>query len=166
MIKLVAIVVVVVGFVLVGFGVASWYKRRNRFFDDLLYFCDLLTGEISFLQRKLLQIVNLHKDSFAVDFFTVISCYERYVRAQSKKEELKKELLAISFLSEEEVCSIYDFLLSLGNFDVENEVLNIKNYKNCFVRYCTKANKEAQKYAPLCIKVGFIIGCTIAIVLL
>ena len=97
MIKVVAIVVVVVGFVLVGFGVASWYKRRNRFFDDLLYFCDLLTGEISFLQRKLLQIVNLHKDSFAVDFFTVIEiggnerykalCYDCFIKQKNGQKK-------------------------------------------------------------------------------
>ena len=164
--KLIAILTIIIGFLTIGCMLANYYKKRDRFFEDLLYFCDLLVGEISFLQHKLLNIVDSHICSFSLQFQKVLIKYKEYLNNTISAQELTDYVGAVDLLSTEELNDISKFLLSLGRLDSDNELLKIKNYKNLFVKYSTLAKKDKSKYAPMFIKLGLIFGCIITIVLL
>lgn len=161
------LVVVVVCFAIIGFLIASYYKRRNKFFCDLLYFCDLLLNEINFMHSKLYDIIEKNKELFGVDFKNLLSIYEEYLQNKLDKTQLIEIVQnSLNLLNLDESKEIIKFILSLGSLDVENEINNINNYKIVFNKFNNSAEKDRQKYAPLIIKLSFIFGCMIAIIFL
>lgn len=163
--KYLSLIVAVACFFVIGYMIANYYKRRHKFFGDLLHFCDLLSNEINFMQSKLCDIIDSHSSSFGVDFTNLLTAYKKYLQNKIAIGELEQDLnKSLNILNKEEFDEIIKFFSSLGGLDVDNEISNVKNYKNLFSKYSNLAEKDRQKYAPLFIKLGFVFGCMVAII--
>lgn len=138
----------------VGYVCSSKFSDRQVFYLDFLNFNKKLKQEVAFKQSTILTIVNkLNNNSdFNIttkDFFS--------------KNELNFNK---KYLTEEEKNYFYDYLREIGktekNYQIEylnatNETLTLKQ-KAC--------EEDAKKYKKLYIKIGFLIGLILLILVL
>lgn len=164
--KFILIGVVLVGMGYIGFGFARFYRRRKRFFADLILFCEKLCVDISFSKETLKTIVSSNLTNFSKDFKNVL---ERYLDFLSlKSSEVTPNLLfkGSTLLSKEEQENIALFFKSLGRLDVSCQVVDINNFKNKFLNFQSNADEENKKFGSLSLKLMLLFGALVVIILI
>ena len=150
----------------IGFGFARFYRRRKRFFADLILFCEKLCVDISFSKETLKTIVSSNLTNFSKDFKNVL---ERYLDFLSlKSSEVTPNLLfkGSTLLSNEEQENIALFFKSLGRLDVSCQVADINNFKNKFLNFQSNADEENKKFGSLSLKLMLLFGALVVIILI
>jgi stage III sporulation protein AB len=164
--KFILVGVVLVGMGYIGFGFARFYRRRKRFFADLILFCEKLCVDISFSKETLKTIVSSNLTNFSKDFKNVL---ERYLDFLSlKSSEVTPNLLfkGSTLLSKEEQENIALFFKSLGRLDVSCQVVDINNFKNKFLNFQSNADEENKKFGSLSLKLMLLFGALVVIILI
>lgn len=164
--KFILVGVVLVGMGYIGFGFARFYRRRKRFFADLILFCEKLCVDISFSKETLKTIVSSNLTNFSKDFKNVL---ERYLDFLSlKSSEVTPNLLfkGSTLLSKEEQENIALFFKSLGRLDVSCQVTDINNFKNKFLNFQSNADEENKKFGSLSLKLMLLFGALVVIILI
>lgn len=164
--KFILVGVVLVGMGYIGFGLARFYRRRKRFFADLILFCEKLCVDISFSKETLKTIVSSNLTNFSKDFKNVL---ERYLDFLSlKSSEVTPNLLfkSSTLLSKEEQENIALFFKSLGRLDASNQVADINNFKNKFLNFQSNADEENKKFGSLSLKLMLLFGALVVIILI
>lgn len=164
--KFILVGVVLVGMGYIGFGLARFYRRRKRFFADLILFCEKLCVDISFSKETLKIIVSSNLTNFSKDFKNVL---ERYLDFLSlKSSEVTPNLLfkGSTLLSKEEQENIALFFKSLGRLDVSCQVVDINNFKNKFLNFQSNADEENKKFGSLSLKLMLLFGALVVIILI
>lgn len=164
--KFILVGVVLVGMGYIGFGLARFYRRRKRFFADLILFCEKLCVDISFSKETLKTIVSSNLTNFSKDFKSVL---ERYLDFLSlKSSEVTPNLLfkGSTLLSKEEQENIALFFKSLGRLDVSCQVADINNFKNKFLNFQSNADEENKKFGSLSLKLMLLFGALVVIILI
>lgn len=164
--KFILVGVVLVGMGYIGFGLARFYRRRKRFFADLILFCEKLCVDISFSKETLKTIVSSNLTNFSKDFKNVL---ERYLDFLSlKSSEVTPNLLfkGSTLLSKEEQENIALFFKSLGRLDVSCQVVDINNFKNKFLNFQSNADEENKKFGSLSLKLMLLFGALVVIILI
>lgn len=164
--KFILVGVVLVGMGYIGFGFARFYRRRKRFFADLILFCEKLCVDISFSKETLKTIVSSNLTNFSKDFKNVL---ERYLDFLSlKSSEVTPNLLfkGSTLLSKEEQKNIALFFKSLGRLDVSCQVVDINNFKNKFLNFQSNADEENKKFGSLSLKLMLLFGALVVIILI
>lgn len=148
----------------VGFGLASYYRRRVKFFGDCISFANKMVVEINFKKNKLMQILTDFKTQCGTDFKSCLKSFEAYLLSGSNMEEnlfFKKNIC----LNSEEKNLIFCFFKSLGRYDVENQIKEVEGFKKSFETMLFDAQAENKKYGTLYVKLGLMAGLLIAIIL-
>lgn len=153
-------------FGVVGYGIASNYIVRKKFFFEFNNFLDSIKSDIEFSSKKIFEILDeqlLSKRDR--NFIQLLQNYSRGLKAQLqiKKDELFEN---ITILTEQEKESIYIFLKRLGRGDVFSQTEYIVQIKNKCDEYYKSANEECKKYGGLYTKLGIILGALVALVIL
>lgn len=164
--KFILVGVVLVGMGYIGFGLARFYRRRKRFFADLILFCEKLCVDISFSKETLKTIVSSNLTNFSKDFKNVL---ERYLDFLSlKSSEVTPNLLfkSSTLLSKEEQENIALFFKSLGRLDASNQIADINNFKNKFLNFQSNADEENKKFGSLSLKLMLLFGALVVIILI
>lgn len=155
-------IVVICGYI--GYGLSAYYNSRMKFFKNLELLFEKLCLEINFSQHKLISIMQ----DFQTQNKEVLKLIKNYVDCLNNDLKLSNELLFknIKILNEEEKNILNLFFLSLGKLDVANQIKQLDGQKEQIKSFYLKAEQEAQKYGPLYMKLGIILGLTIALILL
>lgn len=164
--KIILVGVVLLGMGYIGFGIASFYRRRKRFFDDLILFCEKLCVDISFSKENLSSIISSNKASFSKDFKGVLGGYLNFLSL--KENEVSSNLLfkKQNIISSEEQESITLFFKNLGRLDASNQIMEIGNFKEKFLALKKKADEENKKFGSLSLKLILLFGVLIVILLI
>lgn len=164
--KFVLVGVIVLGMGYIGFGIAGFYRRRKRFFDDLILFCEKLCVDISFSKENLSAIISNSKANFSKDFKAVVNGYLDFLNL--KTNEVSSELLfkKQSIISQDEQENIVLFFKSLGRLDASNQIAEIVNFKEKFFEFKKKAEDENKKFGSLSLKLMLLFGALVVIVLI
>lgn len=164
--KFILVGVVLVGMGYIGFGLARFYRRRKRFFADLILLCEKLCVDISFSKETLNTIVSSNLTNFSKDFKNVL---ERYLDFLSlKSSEVTPNLLFknSTLISNEEQENIALFFKSLGRLDASNQVAEINNFKTKFLSFQSRADEENKKFGSLSLKLMLLFGALVVIILI
>ncbi|MDD3397563.1 MAG: stage III sporulation protein AB [Clostridia bacterium] len=155
-------IVVICGYI--GYGLSAYYNNRLRFFKNLELLFEKLCLEINFSQHKLVSIMR----DFSTHNKEVLKIIKNYVDCLNNNQKLTNETLFkdIKILNDEEKNILNLFFLSLGKLDVLNQIKQLEAQKEQLKQFYLKAEKDAQKYVPLYMKLGIIFGLTIAIILM
>ena len=130
-----------------GWQFQKYYKNRTKIYSDLIEFCVYCKNQISFL--------NNDKQNLISSFL-------------SKRESLISETLYGKNqrnLNEEENGEIIQFINNIGKFDVEGELQNIEYYSSLFMLKKEKCQKEESTIGVMCLKLGWLLGLLLCIVL-
>lgn len=155
-------IVVICGYI--GYGLSAYYNNRLKFFKNLELLFEKLCLEINFSQHKLVSIMQ----DFPTQNKDVLRIIKNYIDCLNNNLKLSNEILFkdIKILNEEEKNILNLFFLSLGKLDVTNQIKQLEAQKEQIKQFYLKAENEAQKYVPLYMKMGIILGLTIALILL
>ena len=147
-----------------GYVLAGKYRQKQLFFRQFYTFNERFLNEISYYRRPLHEFVKryTYKDEFK-ELLRVIF----YSLEQKKiffKDILDKQ--EFFFLNHEEKAVIADYFLMLGKGDSSSQ----KNYFSSMREVLGKLQRESEnsckKYADLYVKIGFLLGLLILILIL
>ncbi len=141
-------------FTKIGFDKSKKYKNVVSFYDSLCLLCDRFLVE---LQYKKSHLDNILKDSYSsVDA----------VRLFNSHLENKNDLVFPSYINEEEKVIIKDFFKKLGQGDTDSQKIFINSFKKIFENNKDNYKIEFKKYSNLYLKIGFMCGLTLMIVVI
>ncbi len=146
-----------------GYLLAKKYRQKKSFFVQLKEFNERFIGEISYYRRPLIEFVEeyTYKNEFRLlleDFFENIK-NERIVM---------KDILSTSdytFLNEEEKNMVGNYFLMLGKGDSASQKAYFSSVKDTLSKLTLQADTTCKKYADLYIKIGFLFGLLILILI-
>ena len=163
--KYVFIVCAIIACSALGHFLSQRYKKRKNFWNSLIMLSDKLVVDISFSRAKLAGVVQSFDKTYAKNLFGI---RENYLAFLASKDELSKEKLFAKNTpaNGEEKDFIFLFFKCLGRLDASEQTKEIENFKTRFLEMKSKADAEHKKYGSLYLKLGFIAGLFIAVLLL
>lgn len=148
--------VILVGATTVGNSFTKTYKNRYAFYQNLNYFCNVLENEIKFHKIPLHDIVVNHLEDFTGQFKT---CLDKIFIQKIPYDSLV-------LLNEKENGFVKTFFQSLGKLDVSGELNNILNQKAQIAGFMSDKKRELEHQGGLGIKLGFLAGLLLCVVLI
>ena len=148
-----------------GFSVGNTYLEKQRFYEDLLNFCQLLKNEISFLKTDIISIIRKTTytsklNNILLDVSSVLKSTENF-----SSTDLNDDFDKYSFLSEQDKKMLCDIFSNLGKLSYEEQIGRIE-YNIESIDQCLKQiDQKNSKIVPMCKKMGVIVGLLVCIVL-
>lgn len=157
--KLILIILLVVLIMLVAFGISKQYKNRTIFFTDLLDFLNKYDLNIGFKKEKLLLFCKSYvaKDEMK----DVLMRFIKHLELQTEFE-----ISDVNILQEDEREFVKDLFLKLGSGDYQTEKEQLKIFKDTIKSKIDESIKLKNKYCPMIIKLSFLFGICLAILLI
>ncbi len=151
MIKFVCLLVIFIGVSYIGISLSINYSKRERFFNELISFCNVLFNNIKFNKSKLKVVIKENLDNYKTEL-------KDYLQNYLENKEVK-----VSLLTEYENCKVNEFFVSIGKLDSFGELNNIENYKIIFNEFYNDCKFNNKKYGNLYSKLGVIFALILVI---
>lgn len=151
MFKVLSLLAVFIGTSYIGVEMGRRYIKREKLFNELIMFCNVLSNNIKFNRNKLKYIISENIENYSYDLREYLSNF------------LEDRIDEIYFLSRYENQKLSEFMRGLGNFDSNGEIGYIENYKILFEEFHKKSCSENKKYGALYSKLGIMLGLILVI---
>lgn len=163
--KLVLGIIIVIFCSLCGFLLAKKYRKRKLFFAQLYQFNERFLNEISYYRRPLNKFVSpeLYKGEFALALHLY---FENIKNGENVFPLDLRDNHNFSFLTEEEKNAIADYFHVLGKGDSASQKSHFSSRKESLQKWQAEADTVAKKYGDLYIKLGFLFGLFLLILLI
>lgn len=164
--KILLIFAIIASSTYIGFGFASYYRQRLRFFKDIQDFASKLILEINFSKKNLQEVVESNISTCGNDFKKILIYFLNYLKDinfQFSKDLMFSKKTVLSF---EEQQLVFMFLSGLGKYDLFNQIKEIENYNGKFKALIESAELENKKFGGLYIKLGLMLGILIGILII
>lgn len=164
--KFILVGIVILGMGYIGFGLSKYYRKRKRFFEDLILLCEKLCVDISFSNETLSNIISSNLSFFSKEFVDVLNCYLNYLK--NNEITISSDLIFKNntLIKEDEKEAILIFFRSLGRLDASNQVAEIKGFKSKFLDFKNVAEEDNKKFGTLSLKLMVLLGLLVVIILI
>ncbi len=147
-----------------GYMLAKKYRQKKHFFIQFTLFNERFISELSYFRRPIREFVLAYsyKGEFA-------KCLERFLFLNSKESLVFQEELNSSeyyFLKNDEKSTVYNYFSMLGKGDSASQKTYFSNVRDILKKHENEACIECKKYGDLYIKMGFLLGLLILILIL
>ncbi len=146
-----------------GHLLAKKYRQRKAFFKQLREFNERFLSEIAYYRRPLRDFATSY--AYQGEFGELLQSYFSRLDERSFTEKVLLETEKFSFLSEEERHTVEDYFLLLGKGDSASQrgyFSSVKERLNALEQGATTACK---RYGDLYVKLGFLCGLLILILI-
>lgn len=141
----------------IGWLMSIKYSESQSFWEKFSFKHEKIKAEIAFSQNSLSEILNGgEKGDGKKDVFSEMA--ENYL-TNSKK------IIKPIFLSEDEIRFVEKYLQNLGTTDKDSQLNLLKSMEAEIQKYSMQAETKCKKYRPLFIKLGFLAGLVIFILI-
>ncbi len=156
-------IAVVAFFTFCGYTFAKKYRKRKTFFAQMAHFNERFLTEISYYKRPLSVFAeSLHyKGEFEVFFKWFISALGSVDLIENSRTLLEN----FELFSEEEKAFIIDYFSLIGKGDSLSQKQYFLAVKTQLEGYRDATKEECEKFGNLYIKLGFLAGLTVLIVI-
>lgn len=151
--------------VAIGYIFSTKYKKRVQFYSSLILLAQKLDVEINFSRERLKTLIESIDEKTKKNLFCVDKNFVAYLGSESELD-MNKLLEKCSFLKNDEKEMVFLFFKNLGRSDVTGQTKEIQNFLKRFDDNLTKCAAENKKYGSLCLKLGFIVGLFLAVILI
>ena len=151
MIKTISLLIVFLGSSYIGVEISNSYSKKEKFFREIIMFCDMLINNIGFNKNKIGVVIENNLDNYSGDLKDCLSSY------------IAEKSIDVEFLNKYQNQKINDFFNGLGGFDVGSEINYINSYKLIFEDFYEKGKDENKRYGTLYSKIGIIVGLILVI---
>ena len=139
---------------ILGYFFAQKYCQRRDFFNSFSSFNKRFKGEVGFTKNSIISLVD--KQTQKDDFYKYLADF-----LSSGKVNVEEK-----YLNKEDVSFFYEYLKNLGVGDVETQIKYLDSLEKQIELKVKEATENDKKYRSLYIKLGFLIGLVVLIVLL
>lgn len=151
----------------IGFLINKKLVLKRKFYLDFINFLKDLKVDISFFQNNLTSILEKHIKGCRSEFKTVLTGFLKFNNSPGykTKENLSKYLNLDEFLPEEQD-SLLNFFLGLGKSDAVSQSAMIESYIVVFNSYLEKATEKQNTIGKMSLKLGFMFGLFVCVMLI
>ena len=146
-----------------GYIFAKKYRQRKLFFIQLQTFNERFLSEISYYRRPLPEL--LQRYAYKGEFQIFLNYYLNWV--QSSKQEFNAMIFPeCTFLTAEEKNLVEDYFLMLGKGDSASQKTYFSAMKERLISLKDEAVNAHKRYGDLYVKLGFLCGLFLLILML
>ena len=156
MIKIFLCVLLVILCAFAGYLLTLKYKKRKQFTYDLYSFNERLISEVNFTRIPL--SVFFFKYEYGLGFSTLLK--------DIKLKNFEKVSVDFPYLTTKQKQLVGDYFLMLGKSDYKSQSEFLKNYRVEIEKEKTSSFEEYKKFSALYVKLGFLFGLILAILLI
>lgn len=164
--KFILVGVVLIGMTYLGFGLSKYYRKRKRFFEDMVFLCGKLCVEISFSSDSLSAIIQNSMDNFSKDFKNMLKGYLDYLGKNGSEISVESLFGKSTLIKDDEKELFLNFFKNLGRLDASNQVQEIENFKEKFGEIKSHADDDNKKFGNLSLKLMMLLGILVVIILI
>lgn len=147
-----------------GYKLAGKYRRKKQFFKQFSAFNDRFLEELSYSRRPLGEIFS--KSMYTGEFQLLLCEFISYLKSDDKNFLLVINENPFSFLSEDEKVEISDYFLALGKGDSQAQKGYFLSIKGRIDARRSEAEEKCKRYVDLYVKLGFLCGLFILILII
>ena len=137
----------------IGYRISYKYTEKKEFYKYYRVFNDTLFNEVSFSNNTVVSIIE--KSDKTVYFYRVLK--EKIIDEKEEK---------IAFLSKDESDYFYNYSEKAGKTDKTGQIELVSSVKKYLSDKYETALNEEKKYKKLCLKLGFMIGLLLFIIVI
>lgn len=147
----------------IGFIFAKKYRQRKLFFVQLKEFNDRFLSEITYYRRPIGEFIS--KCVYKGEFDTFLRNYFYYLNdMQSDIEEISFD--CCEFLTKEQKSVVSDYFQMLGKGDSSSQRAYYTAMKEPLTKLYLETDASYKKYGDLYVKLGFLCGLLILILII
>lgn len=139
---------------LIGYLVSARYSESSEFWECFLTWHKKIKSEITFSQRSLPEIFDYDSDK---DLFLTVA-----------KEYLSDKVIKtkLAFLSKDETAFLIKYLERLGTTDKNSQLDFLNSMENDLENFRKVAERKNKNVRPLFVKLGFLLGLIVFILII
>ena len=141
-----------------GYVFAKKYRRRKNFFAQMNEFNERFLSEIAYYRRPVEEFAGRYE--YKGDFEILLSSF-----LDSLGEEDAGPLPVFSFLTADETGFVKDYFLMVGKGDSASQSAYFTSVKGTLGEYRKKSADECRRYGDLYLKLGFLFGLMILVLI-
>ncbi len=146
-----------------GHFLSKKYRIRKVFFKQWKEFNERFLSEISYYRRPLRQFIEVY--SYQGEFQQLLHDFYLTLDERTPLEKILSETDAYAFLKAEEKRGIEDYFLMIGKGDSASQKTYFSSVKERLATLQQTTETEAKRYGDLYVKLGFLCGLLILILI-
>ena len=147
-----------------GYLLSKKYRQRKLFFLQLKEFNGRFLNEISYYRRPIAEFVSGY--SYQGEFQTLLVLFFEKIKERSASEKVFLDDEEFAFLTRDEKRLVEDYFQMLGKGDSKSQKDYFSSVKDCISKLQTETETDCKKYGDLYVKIGFLCGLLILIIIL
>ena len=148
-----------------GYVLAKKYRQRKNFFSQMNEFNERFLSEIAYYRRPIKEFSG--KYVYKGEFDELLCAFVETLGKNGEEEaQNKSSLPAFSFLSKDEGDFVNDYFLMVGKGDSASQSAYFTSVKGTLGEYKRKSAEECTKYGDLYLKLGFLCGLMILVIII
>ncbi len=147
-----------------GYLLSKKYRKRKLFFAQYATFNERFLTEITYYKRPILSW--LQEYAYKGEFAFVLEEYVRYIEEQIPLVGTLLENDAFAFLKKEEKNKIENYFQMLGKGDSISQKNYFSAEKEQLLHLKTSVEEQAKRYGDLYVKIGFLFGLLVLILII
>ncbi len=156
--------VAIVGFTsFCGYLLAKKYRQRKAFFSQFKEFNERFLSEISYYRRPIREFAARY--AYKGEFHTLLEDFFHSLSQRSSQSRSFTDFPTYGFLTAEEKRVVEDYFLMLGKGDSVSQKGYFSAVKEPLSKLQTESETACKKYGDLYIKIGFLCGLLILILI-
>lgn len=163
MLKFLSGIAIIAFTTLCGYLLAKKYRRRRLFFSQWKEFNERFLSEISYYRRPIQQFIG--NFSYQGEFERLLQAFLQRLQTPERVEELT-EGVDFAFLKAEEKRVVEDYFLMLGKGDSASQKAYFSSIKDTLSKLQGEAEESSKRYGDLYIKMGFLCGLLLLILII
>ena len=147
-----------------GYLFAGKYRKRKMFFAQFYEFNERFLSEVSYYRRPLCDFIANY--AYIGAFNELLQGYYTDIKEKSLFDRRILDLEDFSFLKKDEKVVIADYFLMLGRGDSASQKGYFSTVKSTLSKLQIQAVDEGKRYGDLYIKLGFLSGLLLLLLII
>lgn len=164
MLKLVSGIAIITFTTLCGYSFSRKYRKRKLFFTQFKEFNERFLNEIAYYRRPIKEFVASY--SYQGEFNGVVQSFFENFERKLQDDGLFLDLSACFFLNKEEKGFVEDYFFMLGRGDSASQKSYFSSLKDQLSSLQSEAEGNSKRYGDLYLKIGFLCGLLILILII
>lgn len=142
-----------------GFGISDYYKRRYLLFHGLCGYVEALESGVSYVQLTVPEITESYGEGKKGDFARMLA---RFSASMKDGSEMSCKTLLLTAYEHNLLAKFFD---SLGKYDYDSQLAELKRYGAIFGPLLESSRKQYESVGKLAAKMGVLTGIAVMLAL-
>lgn len=149
-----------------GYVLSKKYRQRKSFYLQFYQFNERFLSEIAYYRRPIKEFIA--KYAYQGEFSELLEEYVQTLGVENRNPSERDfvGLSTFSFLSKDETDFVNDYFLMVGKGDSSSQKAYFGSVKNALSEKKDAVQTESKRYGDLYIKLGFLLGLAILVVII